>query len=884
MKQIITALAICGLCTGALRAAPSEAVPRFKFSPRLSYTTVEDSAEILVVNPLRSQINQITVLTSGRQLQSSLRASGDNLSRVSIPSSALSDGKNSVQIKLSYPGGDTTATVVMEKLAPKANQVRIDNLTGVVYSADMPMIPSGFYCYSPIQKGLLEEEIVRGMNLYSPYQKVEGKTLPERLWYMDRCAELGFKVNYNLLSIAGGGGVGGAKSKNMSQDEKWKLLDQEIKAIKDHPALLSWYIADEPDGQGVEPETLEAIYDRIKSIDPYHPITVVIMSAGPGRRFANSCDIIMCDSYPVPNSPADEVVDAVQGLRNELRYEKAIWYVPQTFGGGEWWPREPTAAEIRMMTWGSVLAGARGFQAFIRHGLNGFPKNQYMWEVYTKACREIQEITPFLTDGIESKPELWSSPNSRIDAVQYDLDGRQVVVVVNRHNTPAEFKVAVDNSSSEVYALFDNYQVPLFGNTFSSMLEPFAVKVFLLTADKAEIAALKGERKLSNISNMQSDPSFEWGYSVSSHQPAGIYASTGSDRGATYALDTRTSYHGTHSLRLTTPTAGGGAGVGLFPLPLQVGKSYIMSIWAKADAESLRKNPKGMKFSMNLGGFHSQEFTLTDKWTRYEMSATYQTSVSDPRSLGSSLRLLGQGTAWFDLVEIIPDMDFTISRIGESRQFSVVMNNNIEGGVIHYTLDGSEPTISSPIYTQPLTISSVTQVKARVFKGDTGYGLSSQQVASHKAVGAKVTYAKPYNKYTGGGDQALTDGRVAQLRYTSPEWQGFIGNDMEVVIDLGTVCDINRLTSQYFHSAGDWIMPPRSVEYLLSDDATAFESLGVIELGEAKNVPAHKLPVVKDNIGKKARYIKVIAVGSGRMPSWHSKDAAWLFADEVIVE
>ena len=95
---------------------------------------------------------------------------------------------------------------------------------------------------------------------------------------------------------------------------------------------------------------------------------------------------------------------------------------------------------------------------------------------------------------------------------------------------------------------------------------------------------------------------------------------------------------------------------------------------------------------------------------------------------------------------------------------------------------------------------------------------------------------------------------------------------------------MKRITSQYLHSKGDWIMPPLSVEYLVSNDGTAFESLGVVELGEAKNEPAHKVPVVKDNIGQTARYIKVIARGHGKMPAWHSNDDAWLFCDEVIVE
>lgn len=873
MKKTLFCTALAILMAGSMAVVASKT----KVQPRMNYfTEVDREAAIIVTGddaPSASLDGRAIALTRmGHRAGAAIYA---------LPLSDLKAGDNMLSVTV----GDKSFPVRLTKLEPKSNGVQIDYLTGLIHTEGLPLIPCGFYCYSPVQQTLAEEEVARGMNMISPYQNIGTQPRKERIAYLDRAAELGMRVNYNLLSIAGGGG--GAKAAATDKAKKMQLLKEEIRALKDHPAILSWYIADEPDGQGITAETLEEIYDIIRTEDPYHPISVVIMSAGPGRHYANSCDVIMADTYPVPNSPAADVVGTIKGLQDELQYEKAIWYVPQTFGGSEFWPREPTPAEIRMMTWGAALEGARGFQAFIRHGLNGFPKNQFMWETYTKVCRELQELTPFFDRGTVAEPRILSTGD--LLAKSYTLGQQTVVVVLNKQPKAANYTVALaDAFNGRAYDLGDNSTVEVVNGTISGTVTPFGVTALKLFSDRAEEALFVGENRPVNGSNMLRDPSFEWAYSVSGNVPASVYGGVGKDRGATYSIDSRVAYHGDHSLRLTTPSQGAGSRVSFYPLPLQVGKSYIMTIWARASKESLARLKKGekMMFRMSLGGIASQEFELTDQWKLYELSTTYAVAAKDPRALTCSLELLGRGTAWFDLAEVVPDMDFTIlPNPDNARSFLISMNNHIEGGKVYYTLDGSEPTTGSPVYTSPLTINDVKLIKARVFGADDrSYGITEQLVAAHKGIGAKVAYMKPYTKYTGGGDSALVDGRVGAVRFTDPAWQGFVGTDMEVVIDLEKPTEVHKLTSQYLHSKGDWIMPPLSVEYLLSNDGVAFESLGVTVLGEAKDEPAHVVPMVKSGIGKTARFIKVIARGHGKMPAWHSHDDAWMFCDEVIVE
>jgi hypothetical protein len=51
---------------------------------------------------------------------------------------------------------------------------------------------------------------------------------------------------------------------------------------------------------------------------------------------------------------------------------------------------------------------------------------------------------------------------------------------------------------------------------------------------------------------------------------------------------------------------------------------------------------------------------------------------------------------------------------------TISMSTQTSGGEIRYTLDGTEPTASSTLYTSPVTLNSTTMVKAKVFVGSSG--------------------------------------------------------------------------------------------------------------------------------------------------------------------
>jgi hexosaminidase len=207
---------------------------------------------------------------------------------------------------------------------------------------------------------------------------------------------------------------------------------------------------------------------------------------------------------------------------------------------------------------------------------------------------------------------------------------------------------------------------------------------------------------------------------------------------------------------------------------------------------------------------------------------------------------------------------------------------------ILYTLNGNDPTIKSSVYTEPLEIKGNSYIKAGIFvDGKLKEKLTERSILFHKATGKKVTYTKPYSyRYTGGGDEALTDGLRGTTNHRDGSWQGFLGNDLDVVIDLGKIDSIMSVSVTFLQNSGSWIFMPDTVIISLSRDGKRFHSINEIRNDVPKKTDKPVLKQFSQGFPKtKARYIKVRAVSPGVCPPWHegAGEPCWLFADEIVV-
>ncbi len=230
----------------------------------------------------------------------------------------------------------------------------------------------------------------------------------------------------------------------------------------------------------------------------------------------------------------------------------------------------------------------------------------------------------------------------------------------------------------------------------------------------------------------------------------------------------------------------------------------------------------------------------------------------------------------------------TIEPAWEDNAYKIALKTEQLNPDIHYTLDGSEPSASSPIYEQPLKIDSSVTIKAGIFVGDQlKEAISEKGIVFHQAVGM-VGHLKfpPHPNYRAKGAISLTDGLLGSEDFRDGYWLGFQGDDMVFELQLDDPLEIASINMSFLQNTGAWILLPEKVTVELLDEKgeVLAEQLLLPELmPEVVGTLLDEQEAVFDQV--KASAIRIRAANYGTLPEWHeyAGNKCWIFIDEIIV-
>ena len=207
---------------------------------------------------------------------------------------------------------------------------------------------------------------------------------------------------------------------------------------------------------------------------------------------------------------------------------------------------------------------------------------------------------------------------------------------------------------------------------------------------------------------------------------------------------------------------------------------------------------------------------------------------------------------------------------------------------IRYTLDGTEPTANSTLYTGAIVLQKSAKIRAAAFRDGKRSSVTSQNISFNKATACPVELLQPTHKnYTYKGGATLTDGLLGDKGFGTGRWLGFSGNDLEAVIDLKQNTDVSSVSLNTCVDKGSWIFDARNIEVSVSADGKSFtkvasKSLPALEEQTPDNIYTYELTFPQTT----TRYVKLTATSEHNIPKWHGGKGkpAFLFVDEISIK
>lgn len=358
------------------------------------------------------------------------------------PSTDLRPGIHKVKIEVKSPGQKTLTTEAL--FSNRLPGCRVSFRDGRTMLVDgKPFFALGTY-RDPSDSLLRFDGLSQaGFNLTHDYlfeHRTQNSETARK--YLDAAHAAGIKVFMGL-----------PREKVSRRDYKW--IQEFVGELMDHPALLLWYVSDEPEIRGLEPSVLTNVRNAIRMVDPFHPTAVVYCKPEGFSGWADCQDIQWHDPYPldVKPSPLSMVEDWVNAARKAVGKTSPTWTVLQAhdlrfyntprkkaqekYGA----PNQPSPEQTRAMAFLALSAGTDGLIWYwLPHStydlVNEAPK---VWKGICDVIRLLKRMEPWLT-AEETSADSFPCPE-KFRVWSRKAGETRLIVAINASDTVAELSL-----------------------------------------------------------------------------------------------------------------------------------------------------------------------------------------------------------------------------------------------------------------------------------------------------------------------------------------------------------------------------------------------------------------------------------------------------------
>jgi len=254
------------------------------------------------------------------------------------------------------------------------------------------------------------------------------------------------------------------------------ILPPILEVSSQHPAVLAYYVLDEPS----EPhkEICREFIAKIREYDPYHP-AYILYSTGV-RHWPDVYDFAGRDYYYRHYAPLITVYQtAKKEVARATRARVAYWHVPlcemeSSRVRGESTP--VTGLEQRAQTYMAVIGGVKGMLWWVWP-----PRRADNWAMLKQMAGELRTLSPALLEVAPEQDVQWSPRESAqiVVALAKVHDGQTYLISANGIESPVEATLRLpEGLPAEAEVLFEGRQVRFEDGALTERYEGYGRHVY----------------------------------------------------------------------------------------------------------------------------------------------------------------------------------------------------------------------------------------------------------------------------------------------------------------------------------------------------------------------------------------------------------------------
>lgn len=297
------------------------------------------------------------------------------------------------------------------------------------------------------------------------------------LQYLDACQK------HNLQAF-----IGFDRARLLAEDHDF--VAERVGRLSSHPALLAWYLFDEPDlpHQYVPPDQLRRLYQLIKRLDPLHPVIVTVAQRNLMPEYRDCYDVYWSMDYSTPAKNQANFAYHRSQLRPEVPLMSIVHCYDTNQRGApgmvfDLAKFQPTSEQMQACAFMQVVHNSSGLcWWWWGQGSRIFltvAEVPEAWAGLQETVRRLRALRPVLEAQLPTRTWVEKvGEEQEIHCWEKTLPDRTVIIAVNRDNTPCAPTLRSPKLQGKVSVLFEDRQLTAAAGQLTDQFGGWGVHVY----------------------------------------------------------------------------------------------------------------------------------------------------------------------------------------------------------------------------------------------------------------------------------------------------------------------------------------------------------------------------------------------------------------------